>query len=1060
MEGLRLEDVKRALDTRDSSLVDMVVSLAGQSDPYYEDLPEGAYTIREFRGEVGSWSFRYKDAEEQQHIRIEGWRRLEADDAAKPLPDRYQLHEVVDALHEADGAFARETLLEVIRRAPIRWGVWRGLKRLFKETEESGDLELYGALLARIDAELSNTWGDYGEISRRTLNYLARRGWRFLRSRGESFPAAYVDTAVAVLREYSDNTNWNRSWVANHIFFHNFEVYGGRCYGQAGFRIWSTPDSLTRHRAFSDLWKEDSRPLFALLERARSEQARSFAIEGLKSDFKSQLRELDTQNVLRLISVNSGTVHEFAVWLLENAPRFEQAAFRDLGLHDAVLSLLDSPGAGARKYAAKYARTHARDLPLDDLLRLANHFDDQIRKLAAELLKDLDPRKDVGLEGWGRLLGSEYGHDFAVEMIHQHFGASELTLDWFRERFASDNWEVLEFAVEHFEEVHKVEKVDPNYFVSLIEAEDPQSDAVEFAAECLGRFDLAKLDVDIFRRLLLHGETSYAVMSWIEEDRLDPKAMGVDYWRALAFRPTWESFAWANDLTTNGPAWARDYSWNDTYVADDAREILGDVRNFTPADIGFEWLMSIVRHTNAEAREWATEYMFEAFAPAEFADGGGGDAGGDGDADLGQKTFLFTGKLATMTRAEAQKKVEGGNGKSAGSVTKTLDYLVIGDDGSPLLGDGSKSSKHKKAESLNADGSNIAIISETAFLQMLAGGIKEFGAEDTIAGCEKLWAMGVADGVSEDEPVAVFARQYLRRHHDIVGPKLTDKTVEESRRLPEGFLTWERFLPHLTDSRGAVRKFALEIARHEMARWRPDLATIVELCETRRTDVRNLFSEALLADEGKETARTRIPAEAMAVDGVYRFCESLDRATRAIGMALIDKYPQFADPDALYRLTDSPDRRVRAFVVKTIWGLYRARGTTADWQPRELDAKYTSTPDATFERGPGAAGRPAAPPAGPEALRDLLRRILFGIPPARLPKGEERSEDEPRPLPARRAKLYLLEVMRDLALEDASFAEIVKPLLNEFVRTLGKSERGACLVALARIEDRWEVSHG
>ena len=57
-----------------------------------------------------------------------------------------------------------------------------------------------------------------------------------------------MDTAVAVLREYPDNTNWNRTWVANHIMFHNFEVYGGRGYGQASFKFWRAPDSMTEHR--------------------------------------------------------------------------------------------------------------------------------------------------------------------------------------------------------------------------------------------------------------------------------------------------------------------------------------------------------------------------------------------------------------------------------------------------------------------------------------------------------------------------------------------------------------------------------------------------------------------------------------------------------------------------------------------------------------------------------------------------------------------------------------------------------------------------------------------
>ena len=109
----------------------------------------------------------------------------------------------------------------------------------------------------------------------------------------------------------------------------------------------------------------------------------------------------------RLVGVGSKAVDEFVVWILTNVPRFEQAAFRTLGLHEAVLRLFDSPSAEARAYAAEYARTHARDLPVDELVRLADNDHAAVRKLAADLLQARDPRKEVGLEAWGRLLEIE-----------------------------------------------------------------------------------------------------------------------------------------------------------------------------------------------------------------------------------------------------------------------------------------------------------------------------------------------------------------------------------------------------------------------------------------------------------------------------------------------------------------------------------------------------------------------------------------------------------------------------------------------------------------------------
>jgi len=45
-----------------------------------------------------------------------------------------------------------------------------------------------------------------------------------------------------------------------------------------------------------------------------------------------------------------------------------------------------------------------------------------------------------------------------------------------------------------------------------------------------------------------------------------------------------------------------------------------------------------------------------------------------------------------------------------------------------------------------------------------------------------------------------------------------------------------------------------------------------------------------------------------------------------------------------------------------------------------------------------------------------------------------------------------VETLRDLAVEDAAFAKVVIPLFKEMLASRGRSERAACLVALARIE--------
>ncbi|MGM0578176.1 MAG: NAD-dependent DNA ligase LigA [Myxococcota bacterium] len=92
-----------------------------------------------------------------------------------------------------------------------------------------------------------------------------------------------------------------------------------------------------------------------------------------------------------------------------------------------------------------------------------------------------------------------------------------------------------------------------------------------------------------------------------------------------------------------------------------------------------------------------------------------------GDSPISGRSFVFTGKLATMNRKDAQRLVREHGGTTPTGVTKTLDYLVIGDEGSPLLGEGTKSTKHAKAEKHVAAGAPIRIIAESTFQRMLEG---------------------------------------------------------------------------------------------------------------------------------------------------------------------------------------------------------------------------------------------------------------------------------------------------------------------------------------------------
>lgn len=965
MKGVRLEDVRRAWEARDPELASLIVALANAPDEVPDEpVPEGALTYQQFIGELRSWRFMYKSDEEKQHYRVESFKELEENDR---LPDRLWVHEIVEALWEDNGAYAREQLLELIATCPLKWGPWRALKRIFKQAEARNDTEIMGALSARIDAMRAGY--SYGDVSVATQTYMVRRAWRYLRRLGQTFPSRYADAAVDFLRFYPEDTSWRRTWVANHVFFHET-----RQYGQSNFTYWWMPDDLIGKRAFAEAWQRTPRPLFTLLERANAEKVRQFAIEALKTDFRTVLREVEASWVARLAHVESASAHDFVVWILKNVPKFDQASFRAVGLHEAVLLLLESPSNDARVYAAQYARTHARDLELEHLLRLANNSHDQVRKLAFDLIRELDPREEVGLDAWGRLLGTEHGHKIAQDALRKHFGASELTPGWFRERLLGADWRVVQFAQEQLLRVHTPAQLGASYFTELFDEERLEQNAANFAlTQLMEHFAVSAVDEEFWRRSLLHPLSSYQVRNWMQEGKLEASAFGVDYWKALSYHPTWEADAWISELKESERSWTTQLEFDES-LAQFARRQLGDVRQFSPAEVGLDWLMELVGRLEGDYHHFAVNYLLKAFVPADFAPRGEGE-------------------------------------------------------------------------------------------------------DATQAGCERLWEMITSEG-EPDEPLRQFAMTYVRHHHAELGQALTDQPVEARAQMPQAFFSFERVGPLLRDERRALRKLACDIGHWELARWSPPLHEIVELCELPYADVTEFFEEAFMAPELKETQAYRLGREHLTVDGVYRFCESLDRGTRRIGMALIARYKDLAEPEALFRLTESPDRQVRAFVIRTIWALYRDRGITMHWEPLELEKRFpqakTKKGLQQYETGPGPQPRPGSWPAPDDALNDFMRRILYGIPPAKLSREEADAADAEeqegqqgaeaqgserkrrvRPVPARVAKKALIEVMRDLALEERGFAAHIAPLLAEFMHSLGKSERAACLVALTRINRAW-----
>ena len=584
---LTYADLERARQARDPRFAEMVVKYLAQPDPseaYPEgpapdeipELPDNAWTLQKLRGAIAEYNFYGKSDVEEWAIRRDAWRNLLSADNPPP---RLKLGDVLIEMYEQGDTWSRQMLISILKNARLGWGMWKGLKRVYKLAEERHDAEMFGAIAYRLDA-----WGHgprTNEISSATFLYMRRRAWRYLRLLGVAMPELYPQFCVEVLRHYDRDFNFYGSWVANQIWGHGDLKYATSAY-------FAEPRDDLSKRAFDEAWKQDPAPLYRLLELAESRTVCDFAVRSLKADFAGALRELEPAWLGRIGRKGIDTTDAFVVELLEGNPELHQSRLAGLGLHDMVVGLLSSSSDKAVRYAIDYCNAHAPEIPIDDLIELAENRGQQIAQFVAARLEKIAP-KTIGLPRLIRMLGCGSLQELAASQIKRAFKPADLDVDAYVALATGDS--AQQSFLESFYKDNKV-KVPTAYLVAHAGQPGLYWRVMREVMDKLAKRPAKEIGVDWIKKSLFDDRFSQYIESWLRSGMLRGDDLDVDWLKDLVGRPTWRDLAIS---------------------------VLGNTDYVAPHRIGSEYLLKAARHSDERVNQFAQRYLLQHYSPGDFA---------------------------------------------------------------------------------------------------------------------------------------------------------------------------------------------------------------------------------------------------------------------------------------------------------------------------------------------------------------------------------------------------------------------------------------------------------
>ena len=599
-------DIERLAAADAPDLAEVIEAFVEQGDPTPDEpVRQGLLTLDAFSTMLRQASSRGSKGSRSSGAHA-AWLRFLAQTEAPP-PPRFQLAELIVKLYERGSEPSRAQILALAADAPLAWGVWGGLKRVYKRAEEAHDFEVLAALATRFDVACSGRFE--GDVRRATLVYLKHRAWRYLRGLGMSVPRLYATLAAEMLARVPSDASFSSLHVAGHVVGKSSAPVRRKKRGRGAKAAKATASDALSKRAFPEAWKLSPEPLLHVLEACSHEESARFAIACLRKDFPETLKSPSVAWLDRLAHRRVEAVDELVVEILSSSPELHQAKLREKGLHDAALTLLTSASDKARSYAIAYARAHAKDIPVERLLLLASEswqeetfnqtFDDTI-KLAAEMLTSKAPR-DLGLATLGIMIGIDATEDWASQAVLKSFDLAEISHEWLIEQIYGDGTR-MSFATSFIEKKYPRGAIGAAFWARVLD--DPRCknswSVRRTALSAIEEMPLASIDPAWLVAALTHEDFSHTIGEMLQKADALPKGIDVERLKGLVFHPKYREVALS---------------------------VLRNPKLVKPRDLGLGWLLALARRADPALHDFAHWILLRSMKPADFDDGGKKDAG-------------------------------------------------------------------------------------------------------------------------------------------------------------------------------------------------------------------------------------------------------------------------------------------------------------------------------------------------------------------------------------------------------------------------------------------------